>query len=74
MLVGRLVAAGLLGSASAVPLRKLLSQVAHIDTLMSAGRTAALQRLHDADVLLAAKVAAKVRDEVRANARAGRAA
>jgi hypothetical protein len=74
VLVGKLVTSGLLGRASAIPLRKLLSQVAHIDTLMSAGRTAALQRLRDADVLSAAKVAAKIRDEVRANARAGRAA
>jgi hypothetical protein len=74
VLVGRLVTSGLLSRASALPLRKLLSQVAHIDTLMSAGRTAALHRLSDADVLSAAKVAARVREEVRANARAGRAA
>jgi hypothetical protein len=74
VLVGRLVKAGLLESASAVPLRKLLSQIAHIDTLTSAGRTEALQRVKDADVLAAARVAANVRNEVQANARAGRAA
>jgi hypothetical protein len=73
-LVGRLLGAGLLHRASAIALRKLLSQVTHIDTLISAGRGAGLPRLRDDEVLAAARVASKVRKEVYANMRAGRAA
>ncbi len=73
-LVGRLLAAGLIGRATASPLRKLLSDVTHIDTLISAGRGAALPRVTDDDVLAAAEVAAKITAEVRAKARLGRAA
>jgi hypothetical protein len=73
-LVGRLLAAGLLDRASAAPLRKLLSQAAHIETLTGAGRATTLPRLGDDDVLAAARVAAKARAAIHGRARTGRAA
>jgi hypothetical protein len=54
--------------------RNLLARVAHIDTLSRAGRTHALRRVSDGEVLLAAKVALRVLERVHANARPGRAA
>jgi hypothetical protein len=72
-LVGRLLAAGLFDRASAAPLRKLLSQAAHIETLTGAGRATTL-RLGDDDVLAAARVAANARAALYSRARTGRAA
>ncbi len=74
VLVGRLVTAGFVDRGTAIALRKLLSRVARIDTLVSAGRPDALPSLGDTDVLAAAKVAAVVREQVLANARGRHAA
>jgi hypothetical protein len=72
--IRRLEAAKLLDKSSLAALRRFLSRAAQIDTLTSAGRSEAVGRVRDADILNAAKVMNDVLEKVQADARKGRAA
>jgi hypothetical protein len=73
-LVQRLERARFLSADTLQALRELLSRVAHIETLTSAGRGGALGRVRDTDVLAAAKVAREVSVAVRSSYRENTAA
>jgi hypothetical protein len=72
VLLQKLEAAELLHGESLEAVRDLLARVAHIDALSRAGRTHALRRVRDGEVVFTAKVAFGVLESVHANARGRR--